>query len=758
MSLKDQPTLAGSLSVTYAGKAALSRSLADFNVLPGNTAAQNRQGFLDAAASGYVDFTLPPGTYQWAAAGTGQWMMSFTGKKHIRIRGIDAVINDTTAYSNNGPLEGVFRFDNCKDVEVSGIEYVGPALSDPSTLLGYQGATFVRAIRGTENVKVEGRLTNLRYGVQSGDYSDPSLGGCRNFDIKLRTSFCGYGVATYLAESIRFDIDANDVHRGAYLAGARAVKGTLRYANQWIAPIACLITDALLTGTDAAAQANPDTAPTTSFGADGIDVDVYDKGSTHFVDDSFMAGISLSRVDPGTYFRNIKVSLHGAQATDTVSTKIHGFSITSTANAIQSRYPFNWESSIVLEDIEVSGIIDKSATTVSNGTAGALNIRTDDPNSTAHYATVRNLKISDFSVKKGASTSAPLVLARGAATPVVLERFYAEGMTVGVAGNTSQPVVINQSTIGTLDTSAVAGAKVVPGPAAVIGAYVGSPVIPPAFQATDVKVYGPGTATWTKPANAVAVKVQVIQAGAGGGSGRRGAAATVRCGGGGGAGGGAAEALFRASELPATVNVSVAAGGAGGAAVTTDDTNGNPGTQPGPCFFGATAATALIGTNAPSPGAGGTATAGAGGAAYSLAQWLGQKGASASTTGGAGSSANAGAAPGPAAAGGASGGGITSADAASAGGAGSATGQRPAVAAPAAGAIDGAGGSATVPLVGLFGPGAAGGGSSITVAAGAGGNGVAGSGGGGGGASLNGFNSGAGGAGGDGLIIVTSYF
>ncbi|MDE8668158.1 hypothetical protein PY310_06110 [Pseudarthrobacter sp. H3Y2-7] len=685
-------------------------------------------------------------------------MMTFTGKSRIRVRGVEAVLNDTTAYSNNGGLEGVFLFDNCRDVEVSGIEYVGPALATPATHLGYQGATFVRAITVTDGLKVDGRLTNLRYGVQSGDYADPTKGGCRNFDIRLRTFFCGYPLATYLAEGIKFDIDADHVHRGAYLSGARAVKGTLRYSNSYIAEAAFLVTDAILTGTDAAAQAAPVASPTTSFGADGIDVDVYDKGSVVFQPNSYMAAISLSRVDPGTYFRNIEIRLHGAQATDAISTQVHGFGITSVAKTYQTRYPFNWESTILLENIEVSGTLDKSATTITNGTAGALNIRTDDPAAPTHFATVRNLKLNGLTIKKGVSYAPSNVYVRGLVSPLTLDGFNADGLYVTVAGNATYPVVVNQSSIGTLDVSLVSGTKIVPGAGTVIGGYVGTPVLPTAFAATDVQVFTPGVSTWTKPANAVAVKVLVIQAGAGGGSGRRGAAGTVRCGGGGGGSGNATEMLFRASDLPATVNVNVTSGGAGGAAVTADDTNGNSGVAPSACFFGSTGATALVSTIAPSPGGGGTNATGAGGASYGIFQWSGQKGANASTTGLAGSTASAGVAPGTATTAGGSGGGITSGDVASVGGAGSSTGQRPAATVAAAGAIGGAGGTPTVPAPGLFGAGAGGGGSSITAAGGAGGAGVAGSGGGGGGASLNGNNSGAGGAGGDGLIIVTTYF
>lgn len=86
--------------------------------------------------------------------------------------------------------------------------------------------------------------------------------------------------------------------------------------------------------------------------------------------------------------------------------------------------------------------------------------------------------------------------------------------------------------------------------------------------------------TWTKPANAKWVRVQVIGGGAGGGgvpSGTAGQGASA----GGGGGGGYAESIIDATTLGATVSVTVGAGGAGGAAGAND---GSPG---GASSFGA---------------------------------------------------------------------------------------------------------------------------------------------------------------------------
>ena len=287
--------------------------------------------------------------------------------------------------------------------------------------------------------------------------------------------------------------------------------------------------------------------------------------------------------------------------------------------------------------------------------------------------------------------------------------------------------------------------------------------------------------TWTKPANAKIVYVEIWGGGGGGGSGQR-YPSTGACTGGAGGGGSAGVFYqFRASELTSTVSVTIGAGGAGGAARTTDNTNGAAGTSGGDSTFGSYLKSSGAGGGAAAVGAGNSSIGGTGPgwpeASANVANSDDTKDAHTGrfvTDAGEDSNWNifGGACgggynpsfnylpfsggnilkPGTGAAGGGSGGGFsnTRLDVSGAGGIRwSAT--RNSVTGTGVGlGVNGASGSG-------FGNGGAGGGHGRTATAGNGGAGATAAGGGGGGASANGYNSGAGGAGGNGFCRVTTY-
>lgn len=259
---------------------------------------------------------------------------------------------------------------------------------------------------------------------------------------------------------------------------------------------------------------------------------------------------------------------------------------------------------------------------------------------------------------------------------------------------------------------------------------------------SDVQTFS-ASGTWIKPPNALLTFVRLIGGGGGGGSGAKGAAGAVRSGGAGG--GGAAPVIwqFDSSALPATLPITIGAGGAGGAAqtVSTAGVTGSPGAA---SYFGTIlyAAPGLAGQggqigNASTAGTGGlgTSSGGAGGQGG-----IAVPGDNAVQAGGAG--------------GGGGGGSLTAVDATGNGGSGSPT-WNGTIAGATGGVVD-----STLPFSGTVnglkpGGGGGGGASSATThgqAGAAGGN--FGGGGGGGGAALASFNSGAGGTGAGGLCVV----
>lgn len=291
--------------------------------------------------------------------------------------------------------------------------------------------------------------------------------------------------------------------------------------------------------------------------------------------------------------------------------------------------------------------------------------------------------------------------------------------------------------------------------------------------------------TWTKPVSAKFVMVECWGGGGGGASGARHVSGGTRprVGGGGGGGGGAQRSfVFKASDLPSSVSVTIGAGGAGGAAVTANSTESNQGTDGGNSSFGSfltayggggafgiPAVPSFSGAGGSGGGlfgvangvggappnvfgfGGGTSTNSAGGGSGGDSVFGGGGGASPANS----SSVNPGGYSNYGGGGGGAGGGITTSNALIDGGNGGGSGGAFGMGTGGAGAISGAGAAGTS---GAFKQGGGGGGAGNvagTVAGGAGGaGGLGGGGGGGGGASVNGSNSGAGGAGGNGLCRV----
>lgn len=270
------------------------------------------------------------------------------------------------------------------------------------------------------------------------------------------------------------------------------------------------------------------------------------------------------------------------------------------------------------------------------------------------------------------------------------------------------------------------------------------------FQSVQIQVdqfITPGAATWTKPSWAKRAIFKLLSGQNGGASGRRGAAASLRFGGGSAGAPTYTEYAFSASELPATGNITVGTAGVGGAAVTVDNTDGNPGTAGGNTLCDGPTGVQLVARASSGVPGGGTATAGTAGSAQAglYAAIVG----AASSTSAAPTTPNSNAVATAAGAGG----GIDAADVARAGGAAGFIGMISTPAQSVGGVVGGAlptAGQLLILAGGFLNHFSGGGGAASTTAAAQAG----GFGGGGGGASVNGFNSGAGGNGTPGAVVI----
>lgn len=263
----------------------------------------------------------------------------------------------------------------------------------------------------------------------------------------------------------------------------------------------------------------------------------------------------------------------------------------------------------------------------------------------------------------------------------------------------------------------------------------------------DVQVYLASN-TWTKPSWALSTSLvhwNVIAPGGGGGSGPKQPSGSAVSGGAGGGGGERVTGTALASAFSATEAITVGAAGTGGAAVTTNSTNGNAGTNAGNCSIG----TKVVARGGKGGEGGGTGQPGAaGGAGGAVIGGTGQS-ADPGTVGGSGGAGWDGWAGG-----GGCGGPRDTGNATYEGGSGGSTGPAAGGAAATLDNTAGANGTSVAANSGQTGGGGGGGRGS-----GKGGNGGAyGAGGAGGGPGLNSVvNSGAGGDGGAGIVIIITY-
>lgn len=394
-----------------------------------------------AVATGARRIYFPPGNYT-VSVPQSESLGSWTGVNGVYIDAGEATITNTVLYGFGALFTSIFKFDNCDNIRVEVGSYSGVVLADPGTDFGYRGEIFVKLDNNCDGAVIHGTISNVRYGVQSGDYTDGRLGNCKNINVRLRTFMVGYPVALYLAEGVRLDIDADDSHRAAYIAGCHDVRGVIRWKDQWSpADTVVLITDAsLVTGY----------AGGSSRGCQDVDLTSIDKGSTKFYVTSYATGIALSWANPDTRFDNIKLRVY-SKSTNSLSQRIGMFRILSGITNLG--YPaystYNWLSSIVFRNVTVSGIMDHSEQTSDGNVTGDISIRAYDYLKTPNnYPTIDNLVFEDLVIHSSIVNKVPLMISAPLITGagITFRRVSAPNTVVRVETNNTTAVKFEECT------------------------------------------------------------------------------------------------------------------------------------------------------------------------------------------------------------------------------------------------------------------------------------------------------------------------
>lgn len=366
----------------------------------------------------------------------------FTNQKGISIKGNNATILDKSSYAQE-TLVNIFGFTNCSDIVID-LNYKGLPVSDPNTELSRLGCSFLYFETNCKNIDIKTKLENCRYGVRSGDYLNPVYGYCENFNINLEAKMIGYPIALYLSNNVKANLKTDGTVRSTYLAGVENANIKVSSKNYYTTAIQNLMTNSVTTYNTVQSEQR-------ARGCSNINLDVTDEGSTQFIDYSVLIGLALQWVAQGTEYNDITAKYY-VKSSDTLSTKVGGFMLSSTAKDTRTEYLFNWEPYIKIKNLKITGIIDRTGQTKATNSSGELFIKAfDDADTTfVHCPEITNLTLENTVFMKGSVQSQPLYVAVPNLKDVIqISGLVANGINM-LANAQNGKVMVSNSVLQTL--------------------------------------------------------------------------------------------------------------------------------------------------------------------------------------------------------------------------------------------------------------------------------------------------------------------
>jgi hypothetical protein len=324
-------------------------------------------------------------------------LVTFTDEPFVYITGANATVKDVSTYSEDY-LTDLIKFVRCGMIVVTVNFDANPLanIAAPSPFgLGYAGSSALYFEENCKGIFVKNKMSNVRYGVRSGSYSDPSKGGCSHFDLDIVAESVGYPCALYLADDIRVNIKSNVQHRAAYFAGCSNVRGTVTYDGFTYAAISVLFTTSVTVNAVLDADRRAD-------GCSNVKINIVDEGSTGTQSNRAMSGLAYQWVAPDTKFSDVHINLY--TKTSDANRTLGGFRLENTAGVGGTT---GWLPTNRYDNIKISGVIDREAQTLSASSWADISIQATQDGDVEPYTTspvFDNLDLSDFKVINGGAT------------------------------------------------------------------------------------------------------------------------------------------------------------------------------------------------------------------------------------------------------------------------------------------------------------------------------------------------------------------